>query len=335
MTIVEHNLNRTYPLLTWGTKIDIAFDGNKLQIRGVVPILEDEQNSALDCLYVYRQAYRRFGEKRHGKNSPHIDFANADDDRKLIKFVKRFGPICVTSLRMEEPTSQDDQRGGAQALIAEQDLPELRREQQIYRAAVQLVSELQRGREVMPEAIRVLISTIVDEADLWPNQWWRERKIRIAEASLGAEPHWHFSENNRQNLLKYRYWADRDISTPFGPDPIRAGHLVVCELINAFPPLVYSWGNTPVEAPQPDLRFGVRPLLYYMVRREYLQGGGIGICGNNTCRQLFEIERSGQVFCGDDCSRHQRQREYWKVRGRKLRKEKRKKRQQTRKEEAQ
>jgi hypothetical protein len=103
-------------------------------------------------------------------------------------------------------------------------------------------------------------------------------------------------------------------------DPVYCGHLVTCQLLNAFTPVVYPWGNSPVEAPAWDIRGGIRPLLYYMLRKEYLGAGGIGICRNSDCRAIFELERSGQAFCGEVCSRLQRQREYWSVRGQELRK---------------
>ena len=105
-----------------------------------------------------------------------------------------------------------------------------------------------------------------------------------------------------------------------GPDPSGAGHHGICERVNSFPAQVYTWGNIPTEGPHWDLAGGVRPVLYYILRREYLSATGIGVCRNTQCRELFEIERAGQEFCGDVCSRHQRQREYWTKRGRKLRK---------------
>jgi hypothetical protein len=103
--------------------------------------------------------------------------------------------------------------------------------------------------------------------------------------------------------------------------PIDAGHYSICELVNAFSSLVYPWGKTPIEAPHWDLTCGIRPVLYYILRREYLlKARSIGICRNTDCRQLFEIERFGQEFCSEECSRLLRQREYWKKRGKTLRK---------------
>jgi hypothetical protein len=45
------------------------------------------------------------------------------------------------------------------------------------------------------------------------------------------------------------------------------------------------------------------------------------VCADTQCREFFEVERAGQRFCNEICSRHQRQREYSRARGNALRKE--------------
>jgi hypothetical protein len=151
--------------------------------------------------------------------------------------------------------------------------------------------------------------------------------LRASGQGYGVEPTWLFRQDNLRDIQRWSYYATREKSgNPLrdllsGPDPIGAGHHVLCELVNAFSLRVSLWGDTPVEAPDWDLTCsGIRPVLYYMLRREYLQASGIAICRNTECRDVFEIERSGQEFCGDACSRLQRQREYWQRAGKKLRK---------------
>jgi hypothetical protein len=159
---------------------------------------------------------------------------------------------------------------------------------------------------------------------MWPQQWERELQLRT-ERGYAAQPQWLFRQDNLDHLETYSYYATRENSG----DPLReallmrptsASHHVICELVNAFAPLVYLWGDAPVEVPHWDLIGGIRPILYYILRREYLKAGGINICRNTECRDLFEIERLGQEFCSDVCSRLQRQREYWQDRGKKMRK---------------
>ena len=60
-----------------------------------VTICEGGANT--DAMYAYRRAVSRFGgPKRQGKISPHMQFANAGNDRRLVKFVQEFGPVVVS-----------------------------------------------------------------------------------------------------------------------------------------------------------------------------------------------------------------------------------------------
>ncbi len=332
MAFVEHTLERQYPPLVWGKEIIVKVDSDELEVSAVVPVLEEDWDASPDALRAYRKAVSRYGGlKRQGKNSPHIEFANADSDEKLVRFVQRFGPVIVRSVYKEE---REVSTGGPfnfripqTVLIARQDLAELRSERAAYRSALALVSELQRGKRSDSAIIRGCVLEIVENVSEWPQQWQRERHLRASGQGYGTEPTWLFQQDNLEHLKTWRYYATRERSgDPLrdalsGPDPTRASHHVICELVNAFGPHVYAWGNTPVEAPDWDLTCsGIRPVLYYILRREYLQASGIGICRNTECRDVFEIERSGQEFCGDACSRLQRQREYWQRAGKKLRK---------------
>jgi hypothetical protein len=330
MTFVERPIKLEYPSFVWGKDIRVVVDSDELEVSAVVPVIQEDYDSAPDVLRSYRRAVRRFeGPKRQGKNSPHIEFANADSDQRLIKFVQRFGPVVVNSLRTEEreilPQGALDFQTTETISIARQNLKELRSEQITYRSALRLVSELRRGKQAEIATLRRCVVEIVENVSAWPLQWERERKLR-ANKSYVHQPQWLFRQDNLNHLEIYEHYATREHSgdalrEAITMSPTDASHYVICELINAFPPLVYLWGDHPVEAPHWDLAAGIRPVLYYIFRREYLQAGGISICRNTECRNLFEIERSGQEFCGDVCSRLQRQREYWQTRGKKMRKQ--------------
>ena len=234
---------------------------------------------------------------------------------------------CSVHTEEREISSDDpfDFRDTQRVLVPRQNLTELRSERVAYCSALALVSELQSRKRSNIATIGRRALEIVESVSKWPRQWERERDLRASGQGYTAQPTWLFREDNLRNLQLWGYYATREPSGNSlrdalgGPDPIGAGHNVVCELVNAFRPLVYRWGDTPVEAPDTDLTCGIRPLLYYILRREYLRGGGVGICLNTDCRDLFEIERSGQAFCGDVCSRLHRQREYWRNRGKKMR----------------
>ena len=220
----------------------------------------------------------------------------------------------------------DDFRDTRTVLVARQSLAELRNERLAYSSALALVSELQRGKQSNIATIRQYVSDIIEMVSFWPEQWKREQQLRASGQGYADQPTWRFQKDELRKIRLWGSYVNREPSgDPIrdllaGPDPIRAAHHVVCELVNAFSPQVYLWGIAPVEAPDTDLTCGIRPVLYYMLRRVYLQAGGVAICRNTECRELFEIERFGQEFCGDLCSRLHRQREYWKKAGKKLRK---------------
>jgi hypothetical protein len=85
-----------------------------------------------------------------------MQFANAGNDRRLVKFVQRFGPVVACSLRDEEReiSSDDDFRDTRTVLVARQSLSELRSERLAYSSALALVSELQRGKQANIATIR-------------------------------------------------------------------------------------------------------------------------------------------------------------------------------------
>jgi hypothetical protein len=341
MAFVEHALQRTYPPFVWAKDISVTVCDHELEVSGTRVILEEETRAAPDFLRDYRQAVSRYGpQKRQGKNSPHIQFANAETDQELIKFVQRFGPIVVSSLRTEErPTPyvidvpgvlHYEYSGDRTILVAHQDLAELRSERRTYRAALSLVSELQQGKYADTRKIAENVSEIIANISKWPEQWEREQQLLASGVGFASQPAWLFRQDNLEHLESYKYYVSREkTDDPFANalvmHPIAAGHYSICELVNAFSSLVYPWGQTPIEAPHWDLTCGIRPVLYYILRREYLlMARSIGICRNTDCRHLFEIERFGQEFCSEECSRLQRQRVYWKKRGKTLRKRRRK-----------
>ena len=166
---------------------------------------------------------------------------------------------------------------------------------------------------------------LLSEQLLWPSQWKRERKLRSSGQGCLPEPPWFFDEENVRRIETFEFYATQEPSkeplsiSVLSANPVTCGHYVICELVNAFRPVVYVWGDTPVEAPEHDLTGGIRPVLYHILRQEYLHAAGVGVCRNMQCLEVFDIERAGQEFCSELCSRRQRQREYWQERGKKVR----------------
>ena len=321
-------MKREYPHFAWGIGIVAKRCDESLIVSGARPLGLENEQLVPDAFRDYRMALKGFGAKRYGKNSPHIQFANANTDQKLIKFVQQFGPVVARSSRTEQRAGRSndpsDHRTSHTTVVADQDLQELRNEREIYRCALVLVSELKRSNGTYISSIRSCIAAIANRTTAWPNQWKREQRLRSNGQGFAPEPPWFFNEESVRRIETLEFYAAQEPSEELGHisvlsgNPVVCGHFVICELVNAFRPVVYLWGDNPVEAPERDLTGGIRPILYYILRREYLHAG-VGVCRNAQCLEVFDIERAGQEFCSDSCSRLQRQREYWQERGKKIR----------------
>ena len=319
-------MNAEFPPFQWGAsfmaKADLEVEnlGDCLRVAGFNPFVALDRRPELrswDVFEKYRKAPKDWSKGRTGKGSPHIQFANADTDEKLIAFVRQFGPVAASSAseKFHGP------RGDAPPIrTADQDWNELRNERLLYRSVLTLMSELAQGRRV--DVVRRCISNIADKVSDWPRQWKREFVLRNPD-----KPDWEFGQEALKRVHDFKLWSERLSfgeriagSTNPAATAIHAGHNVICELMNAFRPLVYRWRKSTIEGPHWNLRYGIRPVLYSILRREYIHADGVAVCANTLCQELFKIERAGERFCTSECSRRQRQREYWEKRGYRLRK---------------
>jgi hypothetical protein len=330
--------------LTWASNIEVEKSGRDLIIGGIASP-QDEQSSG-DLFRSYRDWALDRTTKRSGLNAPHIRFANAETDQQLITFVKRFGPIWAELIAEEESDfAEEDTHCSVLLRAAKQSLEALHREQRTYAAALDLLAELDKGKKADPQSIQTHLAIIVDGCEHWTSEWQRERAWRRSHGQL--PPSWHFDRSEWENLVRLNGSArpvpnldDLSQSRFMGPvdsghplshliygRPVDSGHQVICALANAFRSEVTCFGNTRCEAPPLHaLLFGVRPVLYYLLRLEYLhtpKTGGAHRCANEFCRQFFLLDREGQKFCSEECSRKQRQRDYWLPRGANLRRKRR------------
>ena len=190
----------------------------------------------------------------------------------------------------------------------------------LYRSAVSLLFELEHGKKADVSVLRRCMSDSTLKASNWPAQWSRELKLR----EFNKEPPitWEFGHEASQRIElaaeRRLSLGERIAGDSVGP-VVRSGHEIICELLNAFRPWVYRWEDKPTQAPHRDLRYGIRPILYSILRMEYFRPGSVAICGNAQCLEAFVADRAGQRYCTTKCSLHQRQREYWTTRGKKLR----------------
>ncbi len=306
--------------LTWACDIEVEVVREHLRVTGNVLFSDAQVQPKRDLFRRYLEWSRDWSQKRGGRNLPHIQFANAKTDQQLIAFVKTFGPVVASSV--EEVNTTENW-----TLTAIQSIDTLRRERQTYAAALTLLAELDPRGTANLQTIQTCLSRISEGCRHWTHEWRAESEWRKSEHC--RPPSWHFDESAWENLVFLKVSAERH------PEPklseilvssgaFRDGHQVICRLVNTFAVEVQYFGSTRCEGPSGDsLRFGVRPVLYYILRREYLRRGRVHLCPNSQCNQLFLEERDGQRFCSEDCSRRQRQRDYWLTRGSKLRRKRR------------
>jgi hypothetical protein len=311
MKIVE----RFNPSFQWakplqGSELDVNRIGADLQVTGFVPTYKNKEPPC-DLIHEYKKFPKQLATgQRTGTQSPEMCFANANTDEKLIAFVRRFGPVvakCVEDTRMVPDKELGEPRFPSR-LIAQQDMQELRNEHAVYRAGLELVLQLS-APDYDYVSAQQLIQAIASGIKKWPQQWKREKSERR------VEPRWNLSTRALERIEQLS-------SVP--PDPVLAdeltnkldGRIVICELVNSFPSIAFP---NPMEM-HSSIKFGVRPLLYAILRRQFLYPRGFLICSNSECRNFFNIERAGQQFCSPKCSLHHRQRIYWQEYGKKLRK---------------
>lgn len=285
--------------------------GNRLEISAAMPFYRSE-NRPSDLIRQYelaRAAHK--GTKGTSKYAPNIRFANADSEEEQIEFVRQFGPVAASASTNRLPDRHVETPDSGESkylevpMCAVQDLVELKDEQRIYKAAISLVLELRRPEKEYDAEIAA--GHIIEIARLvrnWPLQWRRERKAR------GEAPLWKVRPGTIERI------AAMGQRNPFEILPPQVdARIVLCQLLNVFPSLVFP---NPLEM-HSYLHFGIRPLLYSLLRREFLNTFDAAVCTNPSCRNYFEVERAGQQYCSPECSRQHRQRAYWEARGKNLR----------------
>jgi hypothetical protein len=307
MTFVE----QIYPGFQWaeplkGSEFEVKQIGLVLEVSGFFPTY-GRPEATFDLIRQYdkfSQTLAKAGQIS-GALSPEISFANADTDEKLIAFVRQFGPVVTKRLKDTRiiPDAKTGEPESPGRLIAQQDMQELKSEQSVYRAALGLVHWLANEGDDT-RSVDPLIELIAVRIKDWPEQWMREKRLRE------KEPAWQLREKSLKRIegvARLRRVPDWQAALDV--------RIIICELLNSFPSTVYS---NPLEL-HDDIKFGVRPLLYSLLRRQFLYPRGFSICLNTECRNFFSIERAGQQFCNADCSIRQRQRDYWQERGKKMR----------------
>jgi hypothetical protein len=286
--------------------MEVARFEAELRVTGLFPSYQEEDRP-FDLMQQYEASRKKRSKrmKNDGKDSPHVLFANADNDEKLIAFVRRFGPVVAKSVvdtrMVPDPELGEPRLPGK--LIAIQNLQELRNEQSIYRAALALIMEMSK-EDFDYGFAQGQIAKIAPHIGHWPEQWERELVQRKTEPSWKIHP---------DSIKRIESFASARQSWMHPPS--LDARIVICELLNVFRSQVFP---NAIELHN-TIEYGIRPLLYSILRREFLYPRDFGVCANTQCKGFFDIDREGQTFCSPECSLRQRQRDYWKIGGKQAR----------------
>jgi hypothetical protein len=296
---------RTQPVTVpiWGSDITVTQEGGGFLVKGRRMLSSVQKGIGLELdILGQSRPLARWGQQRR-KMPPHVVFANAITDAKMIDFMRKWGPIhgypTVTisdGLQVVSDTSKSHLYMIATppvVLEVKQTLAQLRSEQKIFSGAARLIAEIQSKR---PDAQRVF-----DHYSRLPESFERDFFFNVVEST----------RHGRSSSDVACYQAE----------------VALCNLLDRFPAQITPtrWG--PVELPPLDKKRacgqGIRQVLYFLLRLEYLRKDrvGLGICP--LCDEVFAKERRGADFCSADCSHRSRNLEYYHASGFEMRRAKR------------
>ena len=100
---------------------------------------------------------------------------------------------------------------------------------------------------------------------------------------------------------------------------IAKGRALLCHILNAFPAKLTDYNGTPLEIPSEELSAGILPVLYQLIRWDYLRDARVAGCAWKDCTKWFRVGAHESPCCSTEHSLKYRQAEYYRVKGKALR----------------
>jgi hypothetical protein len=210
--------------------------------------------------------------------------------------------------------------------LAVQRLDELRNDREILAAMLDIVrivsEELRDGQsngrrerhrsaltyegrlELLVESTR----TLVTGTARWVDQHSREQDW-LGHEGYNAQPGWKWSHSHQELIASLASQVQVESSLAIERDdlfvdPFLPAQMLVSELLNAFPQMFAWLGPHALEVEPPfALEFGVRPILYAMLRNDLKRGRQLRRCAWQECNDFFHVSRSDRLCCKDSCSK--------------------------------
>lgn len=268
----------------WAEEIRVERKGESFIITGKNHVARPVTGVAVNADLLAQSLPPNSGPGNRRKKPPHIEFANAIDDEKLIEFCKKWGPFDGSPR-----TLAFSPRG--RKLVVREDLVQLRAGQKAFSGVARLIAEIQSEK---PNDERL-------------SQYYAQ----ICHSLPEREEFFDFAR------LQNPGWPPAKAACQYA-------QTLVCLFLDEYPPHLHPTTEGPVELPPIDpglIGKGIKHALYGFLRLEYLQRNrrGLGVCPR--CSDVFAKERWDAVFCSELCSKQHRSLEYYREHGRAKRQE--------------
>lgn len=249
------------------------------------------ERSGANLLPLLQNDTSNWGNTERSTPEPHLQFANAVDDDRLIEFVKSYGPLFSSGDRDED----SDQASHATKMSAFESLDELRAERRRFASLLHLIGVLKEP-VFSQEAVQAAAKEVIKGYD--------SGKAPIDLAC-------HLSRGFRDRTAEILLYEDL------------LGFLLKFQ----FPPQVAFRGPKarPEIAVLPERSGrGFRHILYGLLLRE-LQGEALPSrnCAYGECGRSFRPDRINQTCCGKKCSWKKASKKHYYGKGRLRKKERR------------
>ena len=234
----------------WAQQIEVERQGETLLVTGWGRIpdpidareVEPGQISQLDIFQRFnRYVLRHLGEKQKPEDAGVYQFADADNDEKLIAFVKEFGPVWG-DVRFSKYEGN-----GTCTLTVAQSVRRLRNEQEKFAATAKLLQQVNRNSQADSG---IMTATMLD---IHIPAFW-QIMIDNFLSTVGSVA------KKTESVLP---WA----------------HLALCMVLNDYPPRLVPLNGEVIELVCTSDE-GIRYAIYYQLRRDYLAQRTIGTCLN-------------------------------------------------------
>jgi hypothetical protein len=96
---------------------------------------------------------------------------------------------------------------------------------------------------------------------------------------------------------------------------IAKGRVLLCHILNAFPAKLTDYNGIPFEMPSEDVSAGILPVLYQLLRSDYLRDARIARCAWKDCTKWFRVGGHESPCCSPEHSLKYRQSKYYRVKG--------------------